>query len=213
MNSTKSSKLIVFEGIDGVGKSTLSLSVVDRLRGDGVNAKYFSFPGKEDQALGSLVYKIHHNVTSFGLDNMHAASLQLLHIAAHVDSIVNNILPELERGNLVVLDRYWWSTVAYGVAMGIPYHIIKLMISIEKNYWKGITPDILYLVNRKEIFNPSSPYDLQLTKVYSQLVNKEKNRYTINVIDNDYDLQQVIDPIINEIENIFNKVNINVFHN
>ena len=53
-------RLIVFEGPDGVGKSTLSQALVDKLTGIGIKCEYRTFPGKETGTIGRLVYDIHH---------------------------------------------------------------------------------------------------------------------------------------------------------
>ena len=74
-------RLIVFEGPDGVGKSTLAAKLTDRLRKTGVPCKYMAFPGRQPGSLGRLVYDLHHDAHGFGLNEFSPTSLQLLHIA------------------------------------------------------------------------------------------------------------------------------------
>ena len=54
-------RLIVFEGPDGVGKSTLSLALANRLKAMGLVCQHLSFPGKDEGTLGRLVYDVHHD--------------------------------------------------------------------------------------------------------------------------------------------------------
>ena len=112
-------RLIVFEGPDGVGKSTLSQALADRLRSMGLTCDHLSCPGNEEGTVGHLVYKVHHEPASFGLNAIAEISRQALHIAAHLDEIERRILPALQQGRWVVLDRFWWSTWVYGRAASV----------------------------------------------------------------------------------------------
>ena len=109
-------RLIVFEGPDGVGKSTLSLALADRLKAMGLPCQHLSFPGKDVGTVGRLVYDVHHDPVQYGIQEITAASLQALHIAAHLDAIERRILPDLNEGHWVILDRFWWSPGSMGVS-------------------------------------------------------------------------------------------------
>ena len=52
-------RLIVFEGPDGVGKSTLAEHLTGRLREAGVPCEHLAFPGRQPGSLGRLVYDLH----------------------------------------------------------------------------------------------------------------------------------------------------------
>jgi dTMP kinase len=84
---SRQGKLIVFEGPDGVGKSTLSQALAKKLTEVNILCEHLAFPGKEEGTIGRLVYDLHHNPNAFGLHKVTPASLQALHIAAHLDAI------------------------------------------------------------------------------------------------------------------------------
>src|SRR3990172_5906938 len=116
--------LYVFEGADGVGKSELSRRFFEHLTRSGIECEYLAFPGKDAGTLGKLIYDIHHESGRFGIHAISATSLQILHIAAHVDAIENRIIPALKAGRSVVLDRFWWSTEVYGIVAGAGKEIL-----------------------------------------------------------------------------------------
>lgn len=141
-------RLIVMEGADGSGKTTLAHELVAHLKTRGLRAEYLSFPGRESGTLGAEVYALHHKCQERGGPSIHPASLQVLHIAAHIDAIECRILPALRRGTHIVLDRYWWSTWVYGVVSGAPASSLKAMIDLELGHWGALRPDMAFLVMR-----------------------------------------------------------------
>ena len=56
-------RLIVFEGPDGVGKSTLAEQLTVHLREAGVPCEHLAFPGRQPGSLGHLVYDLHHDTS------------------------------------------------------------------------------------------------------------------------------------------------------
>ena len=54
-------KLIVLEGVDGVGKSSLSKEVTRRLTDSNVAFDSLAFPGNDPETLGSLIYRVHYD--------------------------------------------------------------------------------------------------------------------------------------------------------
>jgi thymidylate kinase len=141
-------KLIVFEGPDSVGKTTLARTLVARFDGFRIPCDYVSFPGKGMGTLGRLVYDIHHDMMQFGINSINSTSLQLLHIAAHIDAIGRVIVPALKNGRIVVLDRYWWSTFVYGMVSQANRQSLEQMIALEKNHWGEIRPHVVFLLRR-----------------------------------------------------------------
>src|SRR5439155_12811025 len=106
-------------------------ALAGRLSANGFLCEWVSFPGREIGTLGKLVYEIHHDAAKAGVKAIDPTSLQLLHIAAHIDAIEARILPALKQGRHVVLDRFWWSTLVYGIVNGANKRSLKAMIEVE----------------------------------------------------------------------------------
>lgn len=198
-----SGKLFVFEGSDGVGKSTVAERVAEDLRKKGVDVLLLSFPGREPKSLGKLVYDIHHDAKAVGVDCLSPASLQILHVAAHLDCIERQIRPALSTHKTVILDRYWWSTVAYGMAAGISKNFLDAMITLEMTAWGKNKPDRLFLITRSGPFRAglSDEHWSRVCKAYESLRQEEKSNYPVDVIENTTTLSEVAESITARIIN------------
>lgn len=198
-----SGKLFVFEGSDGVGKSTVVEKVAKNLFERGTDVLHLSFPGRKPKSLGKLVYELHHDVTSFGIDRISPTSLQVLHIAAHIDCIEDQIIPALSTNKTVLLDRYWWSTVAYSMAAGIPKNFIDAMVALEMMAWGKVKPEKLFLITRSAPFRAELSNELwsRVCNAYNILAHKEKAQIPIHVIENTQPLSDIVDSIITHIYN------------
>ena len=196
--------LFVFEGMDGVGKSTLAKGVAEELQKNKMDVLLFSFPGHVPKTLGNLVYALHHKPLAYNIDNISPTSLQLMHIAAHIDCIENKILPSLAKGITVILDRYWWSTVAYGVMSGIKRKILYSMIDLERLAWKGVKPCKLFLITRAKPFRIElSPKQwASLSDAYQALFMEENIFYPVEIIENTKSLKNRIDLIVTHIQGL-----------
>jgi thymidylate kinase len=181
-------RLFVFEGPDGVGKSTLGTAAEQRLRDAGIDCDRLSFPGKEAQTLGRLVYELHHFPERFDVTSLSPTSLQLLHIAAHVDAIERHIVPLLSKGKVVLLDRYWWSTWVYGTATGVSPPQLEAMLAVEQLAWDEVQPSAVFLVQR-----PSAKAAPLLVDTYEQLALRESARHRVIRLNNERSLAQAVD--------------------
>lgn len=191
-------RLFVFEGPDGSGKTALAQGFVKHLRSLGWPCDYFAFPGKEVGTLGKHVYDIHHNPRIAGLESVNAASLQVLHIAAHIDAIESKILPALNAGRCVVLDRYWWSTWVYGVVTGVSTQSLETMIALERLHWGKVKPDLVFLVSRKSRSGTASNLNQTklLTEEYSGLATREGRSYPVARIGNDGTITESLNAVV-----------------
>lgn len=194
-------QLIVFEGPDGVGKSTLSKALVKKLGKIGIACEHLTFPGKEVGTIGRLVYNIHHSPEEYDLQKISATSLQALHIAAHLDVIERRILPTLKKKHWVVLDRFWWSTWVYGYTSSANRSILDALIQAERIQWNGIEPSIVFLVDR---FDGSfhNPDHVNLREAYKVLYEKEKKLYPARLIQNDASVDESMEQVLNSLQDI-----------
>ena len=189
-------QLYVFEGPDAVGKSELSRLFSLDLMSKGVPTQLVAFPGNEEGTLGKLVYEIHHDPARVGLKDIAQASVQLLHIAAHVDLIERTIMPLLRAGTTVVLDRFWWSTEVYGLASGVPRKTLEAMVSVELAAWGGVRPTSIFLVTRKSPLRPEPNVLWERWKeLYDEVAAEQHHNTVIARVENDGSLSAALDGI------------------
>lgn len=194
-------ELFVFEGPDGVGKSTLIERTAHRLEAQGAPVLTLIFPRMTRGSLGEIVYTMHHTPSKLGIRSINAKSLQIMYIAAHIDCVENDIIPAIESGKIILLDGYWWSTFIYGITSGIQLKIINSMIRLEKNCWEDIIPSSLFLIKSNSPFYKKIPNDkwISVSNYYDKLSKVEHSKYPIiNVYNNesiDFSIQQIIESI------------------
>ncbi|MGC2332218.1 MAG: hypothetical protein WA581_12240 [Candidatus Acidiferrales bacterium] len=174
-------QLIVFEGPDSVGKSTLVQYLRILLEQDQRASEILSFPGDRPGTIGKLVYDLHHAPGKFGIERISPIGLQGLHIAAHLDAITQTILPAINSGTWVVLDRFWWSTWVYGRAAGIDPRILDSLIYAEKFLWGQFNPSVVFLIERTKPLGdkPAGDEFAILSDLYRQLSRSEAANYEI----------------------------------
>lgn len=197
----RSGELFVFEGPDGVGKSTVIERVAFKLENQGIPCLVLSFPGKREGSIGELVYKIHHDSKSHGIKSINLKSLQLMHIAAHIDCIEGDILPAIDAGKTILLDRFWWSTVVYGLASGISKRLLNSMVKVEEGVWGDVSPSALFLIKANKPYKEEFSRDRWLSTVdyYERLAAKEEGNYPVISIYNTDDISCVTDKIFRKI--------------
>jgi thymidylate kinase len=191
--------LIVFEGVDAAGKSAVCAAYLSALRELGIAAKLLSFPGKAPRTLGSLVYALHHDPPALGVDRLAPASLQALHIAAHLDAIETVILPSLETGETIVLDRFWWSTWVYGRVGGVRPDVLEALIQAELLTWGKWHPGVLFHLTRRAHprDEPAETWS-RLQHEYEKLARQESGKYSIRHLPNDGELSATVAKAISE---------------
>lgn len=96
------------EGLDGAGCSTQVHKVSLALRKEGV--RVYSTKEPTRGPIGKLV----RSALKGEFDSLPSASVQLLFAADRGRHLNDEIIPRLEKGELVITDRYLWSSVAFG---------------------------------------------------------------------------------------------------
>ncbi len=197
-------KLVVFEGPDAAGKSTIAQDVVKQLSRDR-DVSLDSYPGKRLGTLGELVYRIHHNSEDFGVCDITPLALQSLHISAHLDAIESSLRPKLLAGQLVVLDRFWWSTWVYGLEAKADEAALDALIHAEITSWGEVSPAVILLIERETPLREDIPPQKwqALKDLYDRKANQEMLRgQRVVRIQNDTDKLAVVDRVVNLLNDI-----------
>ena len=104
--------LIAIEGIDGAGKTTLARSLAQALAEVGAAVSMSKEP-----TTGPFGMQLRASAATGRLSAEDEVRLLLLDRQQHVDELIR---PALDRGEIVILDRYFPSMVAYQGAAGVP---------------------------------------------------------------------------------------------
>lgn len=115
---------IAIEGIDGAGKSTLAHALADALRRREVPCTVSFEPTK-----GPFGQRIRELATE-GRGSISAEEELDLFVADRRQHVAEVVRPALERGDAIILDRYYYSTVAYQGARGIDAERILALHSV-----------------------------------------------------------------------------------
>lgn len=111
---TATGRLLVVEGLDGSGKTTLSRRLAEHLGG-----RWFTTPDSDLRALRQDVEEALRNPDARQL--FYAASV--VEVAARARAV-------LARGQDVIVDRYWLSTWAYGAERGTSLVLSEIEASL-----------------------------------------------------------------------------------
>ena len=112
--------LIVFEGIDGTGKSTQCKQMEVYLNKIGIPVSRFREP--TDGVWGQKIRKI----LTVGRGDVTREEELSWFIEDRREDVKNNIIPSLSSNKVVLLDRYYYSTAAYQGALGLdPESILR----------------------------------------------------------------------------------------
>lgn len=127
--------LIVIEGIDGAGKSTQAKLLLEKLRSKGIAAVYFREPS--DSKWGRIIKE-----KAVFADSLSPEEELELFLKDRKVNVRKNLKPALAKKNVVVLDRYYFSTVAYQGAKGLDTKRI-----LEMNEAFAVKPDLIFVMD------------------------------------------------------------------
>ena len=133
-------KFVSFEGIEGCGKTTQIALLSEYLKKRNIPHTITREPG--GTAVGEGIRKILLNSETIHLT---AASELLLFYASRSQNIQEKIKPALERGEMVICDRYYHASMAYqGYGRGIPLDFIQKLTDLVCQPYR---PDMTFLLD------------------------------------------------------------------
>ncbi|WP_285769121.1 dTMP kinase [Peribacillus sp. SI8-4] len=201
------SYLISFEGGEGSGKSTVLRLLSNLLIPKGYNVVCTREPGGIE-----IAEQIRNVVLDKKNTAMDAKTEALLYAAARRQHLVEKIVPELEKDNIVLCDRFIDSSLTYqGHARGLG---VKDIFDINQFAIEGYMPDLtLYLdvspeiglsriskdnqreINRLDL--ESLDFHNKVREGYQELVSKFPER--IKLIDAEKEIDTVVEESLNVI--------------
>ena len=123
--------LIVFEGIDGAGKSVQAKMLADRLQAEGIPHILTAEPS--DGPIGRRIRSLKVRPEPVEEERLFTEDRR--------DHVQNVIMPALKRGDTVICDRYVYSSVAYQGVRGIDPEKI-----LAENRHFATVPDLIFLL-------------------------------------------------------------------
>lgn len=131
---------ITFEGVEGCGKSTQARTLEDRVVGLGIPVVRTREPG--GTPLGERLRDI---LLDRGEAGMTAEAELFLYLASRSEHVARTIVPAIERGDVVIADRFGDASVAYqggGRRLGV-----DLVRSLNQVATRGVKPDVTFLLD------------------------------------------------------------------
>ncbi|MCS7266255.1 MAG: dTMP kinase [Armatimonadetes bacterium] len=148
---------ITIEGVEGSGKTTIANILAQWLQEKGLKVNLTSEPGST--FLGSQIREI----LTKGSERT-AWAEAFLFLADRAEHVTKVIKPALERGEIVVCDRYSDSTIAYqAFGLGLNLEQIFELNQIATN---GLSPDLTLLLD--------VPPEIGLARVQKKTVFEER---------------------------------------
>jgi len=178
---------ITFEGPEGSGKSTQIKKLLERLEQENIPYKKTFEPG--GTPLGQEIRKL----LLHRPEPMAERAELFLYAADRAEHVKNIIRPALERGEIVVCDRYYHSTMAYqGYGRGISTKLIRDIMDIAID---DVEPDRVFLIDipveegfkrikssgrvRDRIESEAITFHQKLREGYLDMAKKEPERFVV----------------------------------
>ena len=178
-------KIIVFEGVDGTGKSYHINQVAKFLKSKKIKFIKFREPG------GSSNSEIIRKIILKNNSSLSKESDLLLYLAARKENYDKLIKPNLKK-KIILIDRFVDSTIAYQhYGMGVDYKMIDLLnnflikkIRINLTFLNTVNTKNLQLrLSKRKYLNRYDKLKFKLyqkiQKGYIEISKKKKNKYVI----------------------------------
>ena len=169
----KKSFLIVFEGVEGCGKSYQSKRLIKNLKKINVETVLTREPGgtRSAESIRTLILKDYFNKGKEEKFDKYTDTL--LYLAARNEHIKNKIKPSLKEKKIVICDRFIDSTLAYQV---YGKKVNKLFIdNIHKFILQGVKPNLTFVL---KVSTKSSKLRLKKRRTKNRYDNFSKSFYS-----------------------------------
>jgi dTMP kinase len=136
----RAGKIVVLEGLDKTGKST-QLDLLKKSV-DPTSALFAHMPS----GFTAFTNSVYEAMESSPNSPISALARQLAHLSCHVESIPSLLAAQRSRG--IFLDRWWWSTIAYGIhggalrGSGVSDEMFRALVDA---IWAPIVPDLVFV--------------------------------------------------------------------
>jgi dTMP kinase len=128
--------LVAIEGIDGAGKSTQSRLLFEKLKNSGYSVVLLHEPtnGQWGEKIRDLAKNGRHKITA-------QEELELFY-QDRLEDVEKNIRPKMLEKNVVIMDRYYFSSIAYQGVRGLNPDYVE-----KRNEGIAPEPDILIILD------------------------------------------------------------------
>ena len=202
---------IVFEGVEGCGKSYQSKKLLKNLKNKRVPSLLTREPGgtKSAELIRNLILKDYFNKDN--KEKFDKYTDTLLYLAARNEHVKNKIKPSLKNKKVVICDRFTDSTLAYQV-YGKKVNI-NFINSVHKYILNGLKPNITFILKvssnasrkRLKIRRTTNRYDnfaqsfyTKAQKSFLKISKGKKNYYILESSNNDDSLEKKIFKIVSK---------------
>ncbi len=201
--------LIVFEGVEGCGKSFQCRKLYQKLKRYNINAVLTREPGgtKSAELIRELILKDYFSKKK--VEKFDKYTDTLLYLASRNEHVKNVIEPALQKKKIVICDRFIDSTIAYQV-YGKKVNK-KFIENIHKSILRGVKPDITFILKvsekmsklrlkKRKIKNRYDKFSKSFYKIaqnsFLKIAKNKKNYFVLDSSKNDNEIEKKIFVIV-----------------
>ncbi len=189
---------ITFEGIDGCGKTTQAMMAYKLLSSCGYQVKLLREPGSTmvSEKIRDILLNKRLSITDL--------SELFLYEAARAEIVSREIVPLLDRGFVVLCDRFYDSTTAYqGYGRKLDIRMVK---TLNRTAVNGLVPNLTLLFdidletaatrggsNKDRLESQSSQFFRRVRAGFLEIARKERRR--VKVVDASRPIKTVFDDV------------------
>ena len=196
---------IVFEGVEGCGKSYQSKKLYNNLKKKKIQTLLTREPGgtKSAELIRNLILVDYFKKSK--KEKFDRYTDTLLYLAARNEHVKTKILPALKKNKVVICDRFVDSTIAYQVfGKQVKLNFIK---NIHKHILRGLKPNLTFVLkvstktSKKRLLkrksknrydNFSQSFYTKAQKSFLKIAKNKKNYFILNSSNNDDKVEKEI---------------------